>query len=84
MAKPWFTPKFHGFGLEVSSWEGLVAIGVYILAVVAAFRFVPPQVIDRRLGMVLALAVVALLTGAFLLIVARTMEGELRWRWGKD
>jgi len=84
VAKPWFRPKQYGFGFTPCSWEGLLATGLYIGGMIATLRFLPRQIPDQRVGMVLTAGLIILLTAAFLSICARTMEGDMRWRWGKD
>ena len=84
MAKPWFRPKQQGFGFAPSSWEGVLVTGLYVAGVVAALRFGPGLVRDPRLGVIIAVGLLIVLTAAFLLICARTMQGEMRWRWGRD
>jgi len=72
----WFAPKRHGYGAGLPiSWQGWVlTIGFVVLIMCASF------LIPR--GWLAYASVVAMLTVAFIVIVARTTRGGWRWRWG--
>jgi hypothetical protein len=73
----WFAPKRYGFGSGLPiSWQGwLLTIGFMVAAIAVGSSFG-----DRPL---VAVAILAPLTIAFLVIAVRTTKGGWRWRWGE-
>jgi len=73
----WFAPKRYGIGAVPVSWQGWAITLGFVAALVAlvfAFRGQPIQVVAAMIP----------LTLVFVLIIARTTRGGLRWRWGED
>lgn len=80
MSKAWFRPKQYGYGFTPSSWEGVLAMIVYVVAVISICTLLPRQFSDHLMSMIITAVAVLLVTGAFLLVCTRTFEGDLRWR----
>lgn len=72
-AKPWFVPKRYGYGAVPITWQGWVAILLFVVVVVAA------RIWLTGAGRVLAIAAALI---ALIAICAAKTEGGLRWRWG--
>jgi hypothetical protein len=74
----WFAPKRFGYGAGLPiAWQGWALLIGYIALIGFAALLLPYTV----LGYV---SVVAMLTGPFLVLVARTTKGGWRWRSGQD
>lgn len=78
----WFAPKRYGFGAgRPIAWQGWALTLSYVGAICGLALTMPPQgggsgpMAARGMGFVV-------LTGMFLLIVARRTRGGFRWRWG--
>lgn len=82
MARPWFRQKAYGLGITPCSWEGLAVTAAYVAGVLAAARLIPDR-LPHLEGLLATAAAIGLLTAALFAIGARTMEGEVRWRWGR-
>ena len=77
----WFKPKTYGFGAQLSSWQGWVSTGAFVLAcVVWAVLIVSGDTQSASDWVVFAAGLVALIAGFTLLAKMKT-EGT--WRWGK-
>ena len=74
----WFAPKRYGYG---SGWpirrEGWAVTIAYLVLLALASLLLP-------YGWMAYISVVAAITIAFVVIVARTTRGGFRWRWGED
>lgn len=84
MSKAWFRPKQYGYGFTPSSWEGALATILYVVVVISTVRFLPFEFSDHLTGMIVTALAVLLVTAAFLFVCSRTVEGDMRWRWGRD
>ena len=75
--KIWFKAKTHGWGWgRPTAWQGWVAYGAYIVAVVAGVFAFPPA---RNVAMFLACTLGATLV---LLLVCLLKGEKPAWRWG--
>ena len=73
----WFAPKRYGVGSGPPiAWQGWVLMIGFIVLLLAATPLM-------TYSLVLYFSVVGLLTGLFLLVVAKTTRGGWRWRWGE-
>ena len=73
----WFAPKRYGVGSGPPiAWQGWVLMIGFIVLLLAATPL-------TTYSLVLYFSVVGLLTGVFLLVVAKTTRGGWRWRWGE-
>jgi hypothetical protein len=85
---PWFKPKTYGYGASPLNWKGWAFIAAYVLALTAtAYAFAGANragLLVRPIGTLALLAVLVLLTGAFLVVCRRKTDGAWRWRWGDD
>ena len=79
-----FAPKQYGYGFTPSSWEGVLATIVYVVAVISICTLLPRQFSDHLMAMIITAVAVLLVTAAFLIVCSRTVEGDMRWRWGRD
>lgn len=84
MSKPWFKTKQYGLGFTPCAWQGWAATAVFVLTLIADVRLLPRQFADPRVGVLISWSGAALLITAFLILCARTTDGDLRWRWGED
>ena len=72
----WFTAKRYGYGAGLPiSWQGWALLIGYIALIVAAGLLIPHSLLAY-------ISVFAMVTVAFVAIVARTTRGGWRWRWG--
>jgi len=77
----WFKPKTFGYGATPSTWEGWLALAVYV--VVISVCAVAVSVHRESLSaLVSSLTVLALATAVFTLVTVRKTDGVWRWRWG--
>jgi len=83
----WFRPKTHGYGAEPLNWKGWVAVLVYV-AVVLSFT-VPLMILPALSGAERAsgdatiwLALMVVVTLAFVWLCWVKTDGAWRWRWG--
>ena len=84
MSKPWFRPKQYGYGFTPASLEGALATVLYVVVVISTVRFLPFEFADHLMGMIVTALAVLLVTAAFLILCSLTVEGDMRWRWGRD
>lgn len=82
--KYWFKPKTYGYGVQPSSWEGVLAtfglIGALML-IAAENGFFSENVTEKNT--LIFLIETAIITSLFLYAVRNKVEGKLGWRWGK-
>jgi hypothetical protein len=72
----WFTQKRYGYGAGLPiSWQGWVAILVYMAVVLGASLLVGRSPWAAGSAIVTATAIL-------LVVCARTTRGGWRWRWG--
>ena len=83
----WFRPKTYGYGAEPLNWKGWVAVLVYV-AVVFSFT-VPLMILPALSGSERAsgdapiwLALMVVVTLAFVWLCWVKTDGTWRWRWG--
>ena len=77
----WFAPKRYGYGAGLPiAWQGWVLSLVYCLAVSGIAYGVPHL---HRAQVPVAVVGIAVLTGLFVLIVAKRTRGGWRWRNGE-
>ena len=83
----WFKRRRYGYGWIPVTWQGWLALAIYLVVVVGgAFVFLdapqntPEGTLPRTLGSYLAFVAVAAV--AFLAIV-RSKAPKARWRWGR-
>ncbi|MGO9485560.1 MAG: hypothetical protein ACLPX9_13385 [Rhodomicrobium sp.] len=74
----WFRPKRYGWGASPANWKGWLAIGVFLVLVLAVNLALAGEPLLMQLG---ALGV---LLALFAWIVWKKTEGDWRWRWGPD
>ena len=80
--KPWFTVKRVGYGAGLPiAWRGWVLLTLYLAAILGL-----AVLAERTRGMALVgvIAVILLLTAAFLGIARARSDREWRWRSGED
>jgi hypothetical protein len=76
----WFAPKRYGIGTGLPvAWQGWALLVAYIGALVG-LRLLAHS--GTGGGRAAALALFLLVTGLFLVVVAKRTRGGLRWRWG--
>jgi hypothetical protein len=85
----WFRPKTYGYGAEPLNWKGWMAV-VACVAVVMSFT-VPLMILPalneaERAGGNLAiwLALMVVVTSAFVWLCWVKTDGKWRWRWGQS
>ncbi|WP_265587545.1 hypothetical protein [Sphingomicrobium arenosum] len=75
----WFYAKRYGYGAGwPRSWQGWVVLVLYLSSALAAALLLAES------SMIAFIAVMAALTGAFLIIAKRTTTGGWKWRMGED
>ena len=74
----WFVPKRYGFGAAPNSWQGWLLLGGYVLLVGTAGLLIP------RISWWGYGSFLIILTAVFMMIIARTTKGGIRWRWGEE
>lgn len=80
--KPWFRQKSYGYGAGLPiAWQGWVLMLSYVGAVLG-LALLAQEASGARVAGVIAL--IALLSTIFLLIVKKRTEGGWKWRWGGD
>jgi hypothetical protein len=73
----WFASKRYGYGAGLPiAWQGWLLLIGYIASIVAAGLLIPHSLLAY-------ISAFAMLTVAFVAIVARTTKGGWRWRWGE-
>ena len=73
----WFAPKRYGFGAGAPiSWQGWTVTIIYA-ALLGLAAFLLPH------SSLAFISIVITLTGALIVITARTTRGGWRWRWGE-
>jgi hypothetical protein len=76
----WFAPKRYGFGIGLPiTWQGWALLASYIGAL-AGIRALDHSANGGARAA--AFALLLLVTGLFLVVVAKRTRGGLRWRWG--
>ena len=83
MKKFWFSPKRFGYGATPSSWQGWVAVLVFLLCLVALRWMAPSFFRFGPAGAAVFIVIAVSLTCGFIVLVRSKTEGEWRWRWGK-
>lgn len=88
MSRYWFRPKTYGYGATPTTWEGWLAIAVYVVVVAALtlplFAWPAGMPAGAAFSQVLTWAILmALLTLAFVRVTRAKTDGQWRWRWGK-
>lgn len=79
----WFRPKTYGYGATPSSWQGWLAVAVFVALELLLAGVLLGVGEDAGLGRVIGfLAASALLVAGFMRLSRSRTSGEWRWRWG--
>lgn len=84
--KYWFVPKTYGWGLASISWQGWVAVLVYIGLVFAYLYFgyniftAPEKINSKEIARVIF--DITLSGVAFVYLMEEKTEGKVTWKWG--
>lgn len=82
MSKPWFRVKRFGYGAGLPcSWEGWVAMAIYVALVAAVAIVGAPHVEGHPFAY---FAAITAPTALFVFIAWRKSDGPWRWRNGED
>ena len=82
-SKPWFGQKRFGMGLGPATWQGWLALILYVMALGWSLSRARLLFADQDLGEKVGWGLSALLTVALLaLIVIKGDRRPWRWRWG--
>jgi len=84
----WFRPKTYGYGAEPLNWKGWMAVLVYVAVVMsftAPLMVFPTLSRAERTGgdVAIWLALMVVVTMAFVWLCWVKTDGEWRWRWGR-
>jgi hypothetical protein len=83
MSKPWFRVKSHGVGYSPGSWQGWVAVAVFLVLAVTNARVTHTLFADQRQGSLVGAGImIALMIGMIALVFLRSDNAPMRWRWG--
>ena len=83
MTKLWFKAKQYGWGWTPASWQGYVAIALYIFIAIKIFFHINKTSNSASDILIDLIFPFVLLT--FLLIILCYAKGEKpKWRWGKN
>ena len=80
--EPWFKPKTHGYGATPTNWKGWAAIAGYVLVVVVLSVAMLERGQIGQMQIATWMALVLVITGAFVALAKVKTEGAWRWRWG--
>lgn len=79
-AGAWFAPKRFGYGASWPiAWQGWLVLALYIGAVIGTAMLAAKGHGGARVA---AFALIALMTGLFIVVTARHTRGGWKWRWG--
>lgn len=79
--KHWFKAKTYGYGWTPCSWQGWVAMIVYILFIIKLFLYI--DVWSKSAIKMIFEFIVPIILSTFLLTVLCVYKGEkAKWRWG--
>jgi hypothetical protein len=80
----WFRPKTYGYGATPTTWQGWLAVAVFIAVEVALAWAILGFDDEAGAGrVILFLAVSAVLVIGFMRFSKARTSGEWRWRWGR-
>ena len=88
MSKYWFKPKRYGYGTYPTTWQGWLSLFSLIILIMASF-FINITISNRILTAPLkdwfrfSLDFI-ILTTLFHAVLKDKVDGELKWRWGKE
>jgi hypothetical protein len=80
--KPWFSNKRYGYGLTPSSWQGVVALATYIVALTVGLAAGDRAAISPGLVVIYVVAISAALV--WVTWAKSDRRAPLKWRWGRD
>jgi uncharacterized membrane protein YfcA len=77
----WFKRKRFGYGWVPATWQGWVAVALYVAGIVVAARSLPDSHVPP--GMLILYFGVLLLWTALFFMLVRRKGPKMRWRWGR-
>jgi hypothetical protein len=81
MTQPWFGPKAYGIGLSPKGAKGWLALGLYVLGMIATG---PVVALLRAPTWAIWITFTLLTAALFALIVLKSDRRPWRWRWGGE
>jgi hypothetical protein len=81
MRQPWFGPKAYGIGISPKHAKGWLALGVYVLGMIATG---PVVALLGAPTWAIWIAFVLLTVALFVLVFVKGDRAPWRWRWGGE